>query len=351
VAKKKVVILPGDDEAPQTVYAAMEVMRALEVDLEFVEFPTGEHWVRGETNKAAIAAIDGSDTSLFGSTSGKTTAINYLRWGKQTYANVRPCRYLKGFKSPLANPGGIDFVIVRENLEDLYLGLEGPIASLAPLHLHSRILRAELDTSERGIYAIKIITERKSRQIAKFAFELARKRKAKGHPGKVTCTSKYNMLRESDGLFRQIVEETSSSYPDIQYEQFIVDDFARRIVQSSHSLDVVVMPNLYGDILSDAAAGTIGGLGVAPSGCYGDDYAYFESVHGTAPDILGQGIINPTATMLSAVMMLEYLGLTRESERFENAIKKVYAEGKAITVDQGGKAKTSEFTRAVIDNL
>ena len=159
------------------------------------------------------------------------------------------------------------------------------------------------------------------------------------------------MLRESDGLFRQIAEETASSYPDITYEQFIVDDFARRIVQSSHSLDVVVMPNLYGDILSDAAAGTIGGLGVAPSGCYGDDYAYFESVHGTAPDILGQGIINPTATMLSAVMMLEYLGLTREAERFENAIRKVYAEGKVITVDQGGKAKTQEFTRAVIDNL
>ena len=120
------------------------------MDLEFVEFPTGEHWVRGETNKAAVAAIDQSDSSLFGSTSGKTTAINYLRWGKQTYANVRPCRYMKGFKSPLANPDGIDFVIVRENLEDLYLGLEGPMSALAPLHLHSRILRAELDTSERG---------------------------------------------------------------------------------------------------------------------------------------------------------------------------------------------------------
>ena len=159
------------------------------------------------------------------------------------------------------------------------------------------------------------------------------------------------MLRESDGLFRQIVEEVVGGYPELKYEQFIVDDFARRIVQSSHSLDVVVMPNLYGDILSDAAAGTIGGLGVAPSGCYGADYAYFESVHGTAPDIKGMGIINPTATMLSAVMMLDYLGMDAESKRFENAVRKVYAEGKALTPDQGGSGKTAEFTRAVIANL
>jgi isocitrate/isopropylmalate dehydrogenase len=159
------------------------------------------------------------------------------------------------------------------------------------------------------------------------------------------------MLRESDGLFRQLVAEIASEYPDIKYEEFIVDDFARRLVQSSHDLDVVVMPNLYGDILSDAAAGTIGGLGLAPSGCYGDDYAYFESVHGTAPDIMGLGIINPTATMLSAAMMLEYLGLSAASRHFEDAIRKVYAEGKILTPDQGGTAKTREFTHAVISNL
>jgi isocitrate/isopropylmalate dehydrogenase len=351
VPKKKVVVLPGDDSAPDTVYAAMEVMRALEVPVDFVEFPPGEHWVRGETNKAAIAAIDASDSTLFGSTSGKTTAVGYLRWGKKTYANVRPCHYLKGFRSPLARPEGIDFVIVRENLEDLYLGLEGPLESLAPLHLNSRILRAELNTSERGKYAIKVITERNTRQIAHFAFKLARRRKDQGRPGKVTCTSKYNMLRESDGLFRQLVAEVAGDYPDIKHEEFIVDDFARRLVQNSHDLDVVVMPNLYGDILSDAAAGTIGGLGLAPSGCYGDDYAYFESVHGTAPDIMGLGIINPTATMLSAAMMLDYLGLSAASKRFEDAIRGVYAEGKFLTPDQGGSAKTNEFTHEVLSRL
>jgi isocitrate/isopropylmalate dehydrogenase len=351
VAKKTVVVLPGDDTAPDTVAAAMEVIRALRADIEFVEFPPGEQWVRGETEKAARAAIDASDSTLFGSTSGKTGGIGYLRWGKKTYANVRPCRYMKGFNSPLAKPDGIDFVIVRENLEDLYLGLEGPLETLAPLHLTSRILRAELDTSERGKYAVKIITARNTRNIAHFACKLALRRKAEGRPGKVTCTSKYNMLRESDGLFREIVEETVAAYPGVEYEQFIVDDFARRIVQSPYSLDVVVMPNLYGDILSDAAAGTIGGLGVAPSGCYGDDYAYFESVHGTAPDIKGMGIINPTATMLSAVMMLDYLGFVDESKRFENAVRNVYGEGKALTPDQGGNGKTTEFTRAVIASL
>jgi isocitrate/isopropylmalate dehydrogenase len=349
--KKRVVVLPGDDTAPDTVAAAMEVMRALKVEIDFVEFPPGEEWIRGETDKAARAAIDNSDSTLFGSTSGKTNAIVYLRWGKETYANVRPCRYLKGFRSPLARPDGIDYVIVRENLEDLYLGLEGPLSALAPLHLNSRILRRELDTSERGIYAVKVITERNTRRLAHFACKLALRRKSEGHPGKLTCTSKYNMLRESDGFFRQIVEEVAASYPDLKYEQFIVDDFARRIVQSPHDLDVVVMPNLYGDILSDAAAGTIGGLGLAPSGCYGDSYAYFESVHGTAPDIKGMGIINPTATMLSAAMMLDYLGFREESRRFETAIREVYAEGKVLTPDQGGKGQTGELTRAIVDAL
>ncbi|HVN89453.1 MAG TPA: isocitrate/isopropylmalate family dehydrogenase [Candidatus Binataceae bacterium] len=348
---KRVVVLPGDDTAPDTVAAAMEVMRALKVAIDFVEFPPGEEWIRGETSKAAQAAIDNSDSTLFGSTSGKTNAILYLRWGKQTYANLRPCRYLKGFRSPLADPDGIDFIIIRENMEDLYLGLEGPLSALGPLHLQSRILRRELDTSEKGIFAIKVITERNTRNIAHFACKLAMRRTAEGYPGKVTCTSKYNMLRESDGFFRKIVEEVAAGYPEIKYEEYIVDDFARRLVQSSKDLDVVVTPNLYGDILSDAAAGTIGGLGLAPSGCYGDNYAYFESVHGTAPDIKGMGIINPTATMLSAVMMLDYLGFRDQAKRFENAVRKVYSDGKVLTPDQGGAGKTVEFTKAVIANL
>src|SRR5581483_3993002 len=351
VANRKVVVLPGDDAAPEAMAAAMEVLGALRLPIDYIEFPPGEKWVRGQTDAQARKAIDSSDTTLFGSASGKTTSIMYLRWGKQTYANVRPAKWSPGYRSPLAHPEGIDFVIVRENLEDLYLGLEGPLENLAPLKPHSRILRGPLDTSRKGMYAIKVITERNTRRVADFACRLAIKRKRAGGKGKLTCTSKYNMLREADEYFRWIVEETAAQYPEIAYEQFIVDDFARRIVASPHDLDVVVMPNLYGDILSDAAAGTIGGLGLAPSGCYGDGYAYFESVHGTAPDIMGKGIINPTATMLSAAMMLEYLGFADESRRFENAVRKVYAESRVLTPDQGGSAGTMEFARAVIANL
>lgn len=351
MANKNVVVLPGDDAAPESMAATMEVLRALRLPVDYVEFPPGEKWIRGETDVAARKAIDASDTTLFGSTSGKTTSIGYLRWGKQTFANVRPARWSKGFQSPLKHPEGIDFVIVRENLEDLYLGLEGPLEALAPLKLMSKITRTALDTSERGIYAIKVITERATRRVAEFACQLTLKRKRAGGKGRLTCTSKYNMLRASDGLFRQIVEETAARYPEIKYEQFIVDDFARRLVQSPRELDVVVAPNLYGDILSDAAAGIIGGLGLAPSGCYGADYAYFESVHGTAPDIMGMNIINPSATMLSAALMLEYLGFADAASRLDAAVRKVYADGRVLTPDQGGSAKTMDFARAVVANL
>jgi 3-isopropylmalate dehydrogenase len=351
MANKTVVVLPGDDAAPEAVAATMEALRAMALPIDYVEFPPGEKWVRGETSAAVRRAIDASDTTLFGSTSGKTTAIAYLRWGKQTYANVRPIRYSKGFHSPLAAPEGIDFVIVRENLEDLYLGLEGPLGALAALKPASKILRAPLDTSEPGAYAIKVITERGTRRIAEFACQVALKRKRNGGPGKVTCTAKYNLLRESDGLFRRIVEETVASHRELVYEQFIVDDIARRMVQSPREFDVVVTPNLYGDILSDAAAGIIGGLGLAPSGCYGDDYAYFESVHGTAPDIAGKGIINPSATMLSAAMMLDYLRFGEAAGRLDGAVRKVYVDGRMLTPDQGGHATTADFTRSVIAHL
>ncbi len=349
---KKVVVLPGDDAAPEAMAPAVSVLRALELDIDLVEFPPGEQWVKGETMAQVRAAIDASDSTLFGATSGKTQGIGYLRWGKGTYANVRPVRWQKGYRSPLAKPEGIDFVIVRENLEDLYLGVEAPLPALAPAHLMSTSTGKPLDTSdERAQIAVKVISEKNTRRIAHFACQLAMRRKAAGGKGKVTCSAKYNMLRHTDGLFRRVVEETAAGYPELKYEQYIVDDFARRIVQSPHDLDVVVLPNLYGDILSDAAAGLIGGLGLAPSGCYGDTYAYFEAVHGSAPDIKGLGIINPTATLLSAEMMLSYLGFSSAANRLRAAISKVYAEGKTLTPDQGGRASAREFCAAVIDRL
>ena len=353
---KRVVVIPGDDAAPEAMAPVVGILKSLNLDITWTEFPSGEEGVkqygsRGAFDQALRAAIDQSDTTLFGSTNGTTGGINHLRWGKRTFANVRPTRWRPGFSSPLKNPDGIDFVIVRENLEDLYMGVEGDLGQLSALPVTSWLTRKPLDTTPTGKFAIKVITEDGTRRVVRFACELARKRKVQGGKGKLTCTSKYNMLRESDGLFRRIAEETAKEYPDVRYEQYIVDDFARRLVASPQDLDVVVMPNLYGDILSDAAAGTIGGLGLAPSGCYGEQYAYFESIHGTAPDIAGKNTINPTATLLSAVMMLDYLSFSDAVARLDQAVSQVYADGRVLTSDQGGSASTTAFCAAVREKL
>jgi len=163
--------------------------------------------------------------------------------------------------------------------------------------------------------------------------------------------TKHNMLPRSDGLFREVALRLAPEYDDVAFESFIIDDLAHRLVARPHELDVVVLPNLYGDVLSDAAAALAGGLGVAASGCYGDDYAYFESAHGTAPDIAGLGIINPTATILSAAMMLDYLDFADAATRLRAAVERTYAEGSVLTPDQGGKATTVEFCAAVAKNL
>ena len=346
---RKVCVIPGDAASPEAVLPALDVVQSLGCDIEWNVLPSGEQGqveYGGKWAEVCSAAIDAADTTWFGSTGGKTPAIGYLRYGKGTYANVRPTKYMPGALSPLARPEGIDFVIVRENLEDLYMGLEGELSELEPMGFESRVTKRPL-VGEPGRYAIKVITEKRTRAIVHFACRLAMQRKAQGFPGKVTVSGKYNVLPRTDGYFRAIAEEVVGEYPDLAYEQFITDDFARRIVATPHSLDVVVMPNLYGDILSDEAAALVGGLGVAPSGCYGDDYAYFESVHGSAPDIMGRHIINPTATLLSAKLMLDHLGFEDAATRLESAVAMTYREGKALTPDQGGTAHTEDFCEAV----
>lgn len=242
-------------------------------------------------------------------------------------------------------------MIVRENMEDMYVKTEGDIETLRPANLFSQTAQRPVADMGPGKFALKVITQAGTERVARFAFELALRRKAQGRPGKVTCSSKYNMLPESDGLFREVTQNMAAFYPDITFETFIVDDLAHRLVTRPQEMDVVLLPNLYGDVLSDAAGGLIGGLGLAASGCYGDDYAYFESAHGTAPDIAGQNVINPTANILSASMMIEYLGFAEEAKRIERAIEKVYAEGRFLTPDQGGTSSTTDFSKAVKDNL
>ncbi len=348
---KNVVVFAGDDSSPEVMLPTVDLIERMGLDIHFSWPLLGQAALNevGEAfPEATREAIDAADTTFFGSTSGNSTAaLFYLRWGKQTYANVRPATWFPGVQSPMKHPENIDFVIIRENLEDLYLGLEGDLEDLAPMNFYSRHARSAIKDMGPGKYAIKAITEKGASRVIRFAFEMANRRPAK----KLTVTCKYNMLSTSDGLFRKIAREMAKDYPEVELTTYIVDDFLCRMIAKPEELDVVVMPNLYGDIMSDGAAGMVGGLGLAPSGCYGDDYAYFESAHGTAPDIAGQHIINPTATLLSAAMMLEYLGFAADATRLREAIAKVYAAGKTLTPDQGGNSKTFEFINAVEANL
>ena len=343
---KTIAVIEGDDAAPEAVRPVVAFLDALNIGLEW-RYPEVGEAAETKTGSAFPAAakrtIDDADTTLFGATSGKSgAALHYLRWGKDTYANVRPCRFLPGCASPLAEPEGIDFVIVRENLEDLYVGVEGDLAELAPLGLTGRTTRRPVHELGDGRYAVKAITREGTQRVVRFALELARKRR-----GKLACATKHNMLRQTDGLFLEVAKEVAAEYADVEFESYIVDDFACRMIREPRKFDVVVMPNQYGDLLSDAAGGLLGSLGLAPSGCYGSDYAYFEPAHGTAPDIAGRNVINPTATLLSATMMLDHLGFGEQAARIEAAVARVYAAGASLTPDQGGSASTDEFCGAV----
>lgn len=342
----RVAVIEGDDASPEAVQPTIGLLDSLRLGIEWTYPLVGEAAQQASGSPLPAeskALIDDADTTFFGATSGSSGAsLFYLRWGKGTFANVRPAVYLPGARSPLAEPEGIDFLIVRENLEDLYVRAEGDLESLAEPAPVGATIRKSVKDLGPGKYAIKAITEAGSERVIRFAFELARQRQRR-----LTVTSKYNMLPQSDGLFRDVAHALAADYPDVALETFIVDDFACRLVREPKRFDVVVMPNLYGDILSDAAAGLVGGLGLAASGCYGADYAYFETAHGTAPDIAGQHIINPTANLLTAAMMLDYLDMVEPAQRLRTAIAEVYASGSVLTPDQGGTASTEAVCEAV----
>lgn len=346
-----VAVVPGEGAAPEAVDATLRVLERLDGACEFTFPPVGEPAVRAFGSvfpDEARRMIDEADATLFGATSGPSGfALFHLRFGHQTYANVRPARWMPGARSPLARPDGVDLVIVRENLEGLYVGIEGSLSDLSPLRYHHPL--GGLVHDRAGRYSLKVVTEDGCRRIARFAGATARRRSAAGHRGLVTIGAKHNIL-SSDGLFVDICREVLTE-AGVEHEENYVDNLARRLVAEPHDLDVVLVPNLYGDILSDLAAGVIGGLGLMPSGCYGDGPAYFEPPHGTAPDLAGRGIINPTAQLLSAAMMLEHLGRAGNAARLRAAVDAVYARGDVLTPDQGGTATTEAFASAVIDQL
>jgi len=248
-----------------------------------------------------------------------------LRKELDLYANLRPVRNVAGVASRWS---GVDLVIVRENTEDLYAGLEHTVVPGV-------------------VESLKIITERASTRIARFAFEYARKNGRK----KIHAIHKANIMKLSDGLFLSSIRVVAEEYPDIEYGELIVDNACMQLVMNPAQFDTLLLPNLYGDVVSDLAAGLVGGLGVVPSGNIGDDAALFEAVHGTAPDIVGKGIANPTAIVMSAAMMLNYLNEGEASRRILDALDRVYRAGKHTTRDVGGTATTQDFTQAVIGEM
>jgi isocitrate/isopropylmalate dehydrogenase len=347
---KTIVALPGEGIGLEVVDATCELLAAASIPVKILTPPqitAAGSPVPDETQRICREA----DAVLFGAAGPSTTrVVGWLRWEMDAWAGVRPAKFYGGMRSPLADADGIDLVVIRENSEGMYPGREGELPELARAlpSLRDRLGRG-LERHGDGRFAVKVVTRRGAERIARFSCELARRRKARGHAGKITCVTKSNVLPQTDGLFQQTVAETASRYPELAFEHFHVDDAARRLVRFPKTLDVVVCMNQYGDILSDVAGEVAGGLGVAPSANFGDDgWAYFESVHGSAPDIAGKGIANPTGTLLSAALMLEHLGLTAEAARLEAAVARVYRDGKSLTPDQRGTATTKQMTAAVL---
>jgi 3-isopropylmalate dehydrogenase len=350
---KTIVALPGEGIGLEVVEATCELLTGTGLPLKILMPPQGAAATRShgtpipdETKRAAREA----DGVLFGAAGPSSSpVVSWLRWEMEAFAGVRPIRYYPGMRSPLAEPDGIDYVILRENSEGLYPGREGQLADIVRLmpDLSDRTGRTITHYGNEGRFAVKIVTPGGAERIARFACELARARQAKGKPGKVTCVTKSNVLPKTDGLFQQTAERVVRA-AGLDFEHFHVDDAARRLVRFPKSMDVLLCMNLYGDILSDLGAETAGGLGLAPSGCFGSGWAYFESVHGSAPDIAGRGIANPTATILSAALMLEHIGFGAEAERLRGAVGRVYRDGTTLTPDQGGGAKTRDMAQAVL---
>lgn len=353
-----VCVFDGDGAAPEALRPTVELLESIAPSVTF-ERPTIDRFVEdlddGTVPDLLRERIDSADAVLFGAASDTHVPIlRYLRYELDggLPANVRPVRSLEGAATPLERTEPIDYVIVRQNLEGLYAGIEGDLAELAVRDSIADSPTVEFDpASGRGRYAVRPITASRVRWLAGFACELAERRGNEDDIApRVTCATKSNVLPETDGLFEETVE-TVAAKSSVRYEHVHADAVGQSLVTEPDRFDVIVAPNLAGDILSDVAAGTVGGLGLAPSGCYGRNSAYFEPVHGTAPDLVGESSINPTAALLSGAMLLDYLERELAAKRIRQAIERVYACGTALTPDQGGSSSTGEVIAAVAERL
>jgi len=330
-----VTLIPGDGIGPEVADVTVRAVNATGVSID---------WQRADLSSSIISksgqvlpphVIESMERTHVGLKGPVTTPIGggfqsvnvALRKHFDLYANVRPVHSLPGLKTRFTDVT-IDMVIFRENTEDLYSGLEHQVV-------------------KDVVTSLKVITRTASIRIAEYAFDFAKKT----HRKKVTAIHKANIMKLADGLFLKCCREVAQRFPEVEYKELIVDNASMQLVIRPETFDILLLPNLYGDIVSDLAAGLVGGLGVVPGANMGDGYAVFEAVHGSAPDIAGQGIANPTALMLSSVLMLIHLHELAAAQRLRSAVECVYAEGKNLTPDVGGNASTSEFTDAVIAKL
>jgi isocitrate dehydrogenase (NAD+) len=327
-----VTLIPGDGIGPEVADATIQAVEAtgvpirwerVELTREIIE-KSGESipdYVLESVHRTRVGLKGPVTTPVAGGFQSVNVA---LRKKLDLFANVRPVRTLPGLKTRFQD-ASIDMIIFRENTEDLYAGLEHEVVT-------------DVVTS------LKVITRRASERIARYAFEFAQRVGRR----KITAVHKANIMKLGDGLFLRCCREVAQEYPAIEYKELIVDNAAMQLVLRPETFDILVMPNLYGDIVSDLAAGLVGGLGIVPGSNMGERHAVFEAVHGSAPDIAGKGIANPTALMQSAVLMLAHLGEQAASAKLQSGITQVYAEGKHLTADVGGKATTKEFTEGIV---
>ena len=331
--KHKITLIPGDGIGPEVTGATISVLRATGFEADWETFVVGAEALSRYGDPLPddlIQAIKRNKVALKGPVAtpvgtGFVSSNVRLRKALDLYANLRPVKSMKGVPSRYEN---VDLIVVRENTEDLYSGLEHEVVPGV-------------------VESLKIITDRASRRIARFAFEFARREGRK----KVTAIHKANIMKLSDGLFLNCFREVSCEYPEIEANDLIVDNACMQLVIDPSQFDVLLLENLYGDIISDLGAGLVGGLGVAPGANIGEEIAVFEAVHGAAPSIAGRGIANPTALLLTAVLMLKHLGERERAMRIRNALETVLAAGNVLTRDLGGRATTLEFTDAIIRSL
>jgi isocitrate dehydrogenase (NAD+) len=329
----RITLIPGDGIGPEITEAAIRVLEKTGVDFEWEAHEAGIRAYEKTGNPLPPALLDSIRKNKVGLKGPLTTLVGEgfqsanvtLRKELDLYANLRPVRSIEGVKSRYED---INLVIVRENTEDLYSGIEHIIMP--------------------GVtQGMKVITSYASIRIARFAFEYAKKRGRK----KVTAVHKANIMKLTDGLFLESARQVAAEYPEIQFDHKIVDNLAMQLVLNPNQFEVLLLSNLYGDIISDLCAGLVGGLGLVPGANIGDEFAVFEAVHGSAPDIAGKGIANPTALLFSGVLMLRHLGENDAADRVLKAIFAVLKRGEVRTPDLGGKSSTMEYAEALVKEL